>query len=221
MEKFTTLHGLVAPLDRANIDTDAIIPKQFMKSIKRTGFGPNLFDEWRYLDRGEPGQDISSRRLNPAFPLNQSRYAASKILLTRGNFGSGSSREHAVWALYDYGIRAIVAPSFADIFSANCFKNAILPVVLDAGVVDRLFGLVDETPGVRFHIDLPAQTVTPDVGSPHSFDIDASRKLTLLEGIDDISATLMRAERIKAYEATRRVREPWLFRTSDAISEAL
>ena len=212
MHAFTTLHALAVPLDRANVDTDAIIPKQFMKSIRRTGFGDNLFDEWRYLDRGEPGQDVSRRPRNPDFPLNQPRYAGAQILLARENFGCGSSREHAPWALRDFGIRALIAPSFADIFHGNCFKNGLLPITLDAATVDRLFALVEATPGLKLAIDLAAQTVTPDGGAAIHFDIDPARKHRLLNGLDDIGLTLQRADRIRAYEARRRQEEPWLFR---------
>ena len=204
MEPFTTLTAIVAPLDRANVDTDAIIPKQFMKSIRRTGFGDNLFDEWRYLDRGEPGQDASTRPRNPEFPLNQPRYAGARILLARENFGCGSSREHAPWALRDFGIRALIAPSFADIFYGNCFKNGMLPVRLDAAVVDRLFRLVDATPGLTLHIDLEAQTVEPAGQEPIRFDIDPARKHRLLNGLDDISLTLQEQEEaITAFERDR------------------
>jgi 3-isopropylmalate/(R)-2-methylmalate dehydratase small subunit len=212
MHAFTTLHALAVPLDRANVDTDAIIPKQFMKSIRRTGFGDNLFDEWRYLDRGEPGQDVSRRPRNADFPLNQPRYAGAQVLLARENFGCGSSREHAPWALRDFGIRALIAPSFADIFHGNCFKNGLLPITLDAATVDRLFALVDATPGLKLAIDLAAQTVTPDGGAAIRFDIDPARKHRLLNGLDDIGLTLQRADRIRAYEAQRRQDEPWLFR---------
>jgi 3-isopropylmalate/(R)-2-methylmalate dehydratase small subunit len=212
MHAFTTLHALAVPLDRANVDTDAIIPKQFMKSIRRTGFGDNLFDEWRYLDRGEPGQDVSMRPRNPGFTLNLPRYAGAQILLARENFGCGSSREHAPWALRDFGIRALVAPSFADIFHGNCFKNGLLPIALDADTVDRLFALVEATPGLKLAIDLSAQTVTPDGGQAIRFDIDPARKHRLLNGLDDIGLTLQRADRIRAYEAQRRQEEPWLFR---------
>jgi 3-isopropylmalate/(R)-2-methylmalate dehydratase small subunit len=212
MHAFTTLHALAVPLDRANVDTDAIIPKQFMKSIRRTGFGDNLFDEWRYLDRGEPGQDVSRRPRNPDFALNLPRYAGAQILLARENFGCGSSREHAPWALRDFGIRALIAPSFADIFHGNCFKNGLLPITLDAATVDRLFALVDATPGLKLAIDLAAQTVTPDGDAAIRFDIDPARKHRLLNGLDDIGLTLQRADRIRAYEAQRRQDEPWLFR---------
>ena len=211
MEAFTTLDAVVVPLDRANVDTDAIIPKQFMKSIQRTGFGDNLFDEWRYLDRGEPGQDASRRPKNPDFVLNQPAFAGAQILLARENFGCGSSREHAPWALHGYGIRALVAPSFADIFFNNCFKNGMLPVVLDAATVDRLFALVAARPGVRFAIDLNTQTLTPEGEAAIAFDIDAQRKHRLLKGLDAIGLTLKKADAIRAYEARRRVLEPWLF----------
>jgi 3-isopropylmalate/(R)-2-methylmalate dehydratase small subunit len=211
MDAFTTLDSLVVPLDRANVDTDAIVPKQFMKSIARTGFGDNLFDEWRYLDRGEPGQDVSKRPRNPDFALNQARYAGARILLTRENFGCGSSREHAPWALRDFGIRALIAPSFADIFYGNCFKNGMLPIRLDAATVERLFALVESTPGFSMRIDLAAQTLTPQGGAPIAFAIDASRKYRLLNGLDDISLTLQKADRIRAYESGRRALEPWLF----------
>jgi len=211
MEPFTTLDAVVVPIDRANVDTDAIIPKQFMKSIRRTGFGDNLFDEWRYLDRGEPGQDASLRPRNPDFALNQPAFAGARILLARENFGCGSSREHAPWALHDFGIRALVAPSFADIFYANCFKNGMLPIVLDERTVERLFALVGARPGLRFAIDLAAQTLTPEGEAPISFDIDAERKHRLLNGLDAIGLTLARADAIRAYEARRRQLEPWLF----------
>ena len=211
MEAFTTLDAVVVPLDRANVDTDAIIPKQFMKSIQRTGFGDNLFDEWRYLDRGEPGQDARRRPKNPDFVLNQPAFAGAQILLARENFGCGSSREHAPWALHGFGIRALVAPSFADIFFNNCFKNGMLPVVLDAATVDRLFALVAARPGVRFAIDLNTQTLTPEGEAAIAFDIDAQRKHRLLKGLDAIGLTLKKADAIRAYEARRRVLEPWLF----------
>ena len=211
MEPFTTLDAVVVPLDRANVDTDAIIPKQFMKSIQRTGFGDNLFDEWRYLDHGEPGQDVSRRPKNPDFALNQPPFAGAQILLARDNFGCGSSREHAPWALHGFGIRALVATSFADIFFNNCFKNGMLPVVLASATVDRLFALVAARPGVRFAIDLNAQTLTPEDEAPITFDIDAQRKHRLLNGLDAIALTLEKADAIRAYEARRRVLEPWLF----------
>ena len=211
MEAFTTLDAVAVPLDRANVDTDAIIPKQFMKSIRRTGFGPNLFDEWRYLDRGEPGQDVSLRPRNPDFALNQPAFQGAQILLARENFGCGSSREHAPWALHGFGIRALVAPSFADIFFGNCFKNGMLPIVLEAATVDRLFALLAARPGMRWAIDLPAQTLTPDGSPAIAFDIAPERKHFLLEGLDAIGLTLARADAIRAYEARRRTVEPWLF----------
>lgn len=211
MQAFTDLTALVVPLDRANVDTDAIIPKQFMKSIRRTGFGDNLFDEWRYLDRGEPGQDASKRPRNPEFPLNQARYSGARILLTRENFGCGSSREHAPWALHDFGIRALIAPSFAEIFYGNCFKNGMLPIVLDAEVVERLFALVHATPGLRLHIDLKEQTVTVPGLPTIPFPVEPGRKHRLLLGLDDIGLTLQWADQIRAYEAQRRSVEPWLF----------
>ena len=211
MTPFTRLLGLVAPLDRANVDTDAIIPKQFLKSIKRSGFGPNLFDEWRYLDVGEPGQDCSARPLNPDFVLNQPRYQGAQILLARDNFGCGSSREHAPWALQDYGFRAIIAPSFADIFYNNCFKNGLLPIVLPAETVDRLFAETFATPGYRLDIDLAQQTVTLPDGSALAFAVDEFRKDCLLSGFDDIGLTLQKVDKIRAYEARRRAEAPWLF----------
>lgn len=211
MQPFISINGLVAPLDRANVDTDAIIPKQFLKSIKRTGFGPNAFDEWRYLDHGEPGQDCSQRPLNPDFVLNQSRYQGATVLLTRENFGCGSSREHAPWALEDYGFRAIIAPSFADIFYNNCFKNGLLPIVLDAEIVDRLFAETAATDAYRLQIDLVAQTVTTPSGEVFAFDVDAERKHRLLNGLDDIGITLQFTDAIREYENTRRQVTPWLF----------
>ncbi|VVO58435.1 3-isopropylmalate dehydratase small subunit 1 [Pseudomonas fluorescens] len=211
MMPFVALDGLVAPVDRANIDTDAILPKQFMTSISRTGFGPNLFDEHRYLDRGEPGQDASRRVINPGFSLNQPRYSGASILLTRRNFGCGSSREHAPWALIDYGFRAIIAPSFADIFYGNCFKNGLLPVCLPESVIDILFDAVDQTPGYRLDIDLVSQTVTDSHGEAWSFEVDAARKESLINGLDDIAITLTKADKIHRYEEIRRTQEPWLF----------
>ncbi len=211
MEKFTTLKGIVAPLDRANVDTDAIIPKQFLKSIKRTGFGPNLFDEWRYLDHGEPGRDNSHRPLNPDFVLNQPRYKGASILLTRDNFGCGSSREHAPWALEDYGFRALIAPSYADIFYNNCFKNGILPIVLDSASVDRLFKEVTGTPGYSLTIDLTAQTITTPQNEVFAFGVEPFRKHCLLNGLDDIGLTLQHVDAIRAYEQQRRQQTPWLF----------
>ncbi|WP_317622884.1 3-isopropylmalate dehydratase small subunit, partial [Thiohalophilus sp.] len=200
-----------APLDRSNVDTDAIIPKQFLKSIKRTGFGPNLFDEWRYLDHGEPGKDNSNRPINPDFVLNQPRYQGAQILLARENFGCGSSREHAPWALLDYGFRVIIAPSYADIFYNNCFKNGILPIVLDSETVDKLFKAVEAQEGYQLTVDLEQQQIrTPD-GDVIPFEIDAYRKQRLLEGLDDIGLTLQHADEIRAYEEQQRQQRPWLF----------
>lgn len=210
-EAFTQLDAMVVPLDRANVDTDAIIPKQFMKSIRRTGFGDNLFDEWRYLDRGEPGQPCRGRPTNPEFVLNQPRYSGARILLARDNFGCGSSREHAVWALRDFGIRALIAPSFAEIFYANCFKNGLLPVTLPHDAVDQLFTEVSGRVGCRFVIYLESQTVVTPDGLSLAFDIDSTRKHRLLKGLDDIALTLMSADRIRDYEMQRRAAEPWLF----------
>jgi 3-isopropylmalate/(R)-2-methylmalate dehydratase small subunit len=211
MQKFVQLDGLVAPLDRANVDTDAIIPKQFLKSIKRSGFGPNLFDEWRYLDVGQPGRDNSQRPLNPDFVLNQPRYRGAQILLTRDNFGCGSSREHAPWALEDYGFRAIIGSTFADIFFSNCFKNGLLPIRLPAGEVDALFAQAAAQPGYRLRVDLEAQTVTRPDGKSIGFEVDAFRKYCLLNGFDDIGLTLRHAEKIRDFEARRRIDQPWLF----------
>ncbi len=211
MQPFRTVTGLVAPLDRANVDTDAIIPKQFLKSIKRSGFGPNLFDEWRYLDRGEPGVDNARRPRNPNFVLNQPRYEGASILLARRNFGCGSSREHAPWALLDYGFRTIIAPSYADIFFNNCFKNGVLPIVLAEDVVAQLFHAVDVHPGFRLTIDLEQQTVaTPDGAMRWGFEIDAFRKHCLLNGLDDIGLTLQHADEIRAFEVKRLADQPWL-----------
>lgn len=211
MKAFTTLNGLVCPLDRANVDTDAIIPKQFLKSIKRAGFGPNLFDEWRYLDHGEPGMDNSTRPLNPDFVLNFPQYAGAEILLARENFGCGSSREHAPWALEDNGFRAVIAPSFADIFFSNCYKNGVLPVVLTAEVVDTLFAESTAQAGYRLQLDLAAQTVTTPSGKVFTFDITAHRKHCLLNGLDEIGLTLAHADTIKAFEDQRRLTQPWWF----------
>jgi 3-isopropylmalate/(R)-2-methylmalate dehydratase small subunit len=211
MEPFKPFTGLVVPLDRPNVDTDAIIPKQFLKSIKRTGFGPNLFDEWRYLDHGELGQDCSQRRSNPDFVLNQLRYQGASILLARDNFGCGSSREHAVWALFDFGFRCLIAPSFADIFYSNCFKNGILPIVLAAGVVDRLFAAVDKTLGYRLTIDLVAQKITTPDGEMIPFAIDGALKHRLLNGLDDIGMTLQSSDLIRQYEERWHREAPWLF----------
>ncbi len=215
MQKFETLTGLVAPLDRANVDTDAIIPKQYLKSIKRTGFGPSLFDAWRYLDAGEPGMDHSKRRINPDFILNQARYRGAQILLARDNFGCGSSREHAAWALMDYGFRAIIAPSYADIFYNNSFKNGLLPIVLKPDVVDRLFKETTTTPGYSLTIDLAAQTVKTVSGAEFKFDIDGFRKHCLLNGLDDIELTLQHVAEIRAYEQQRRQTAPWLFASKE------
>ena len=211
MEKFTWLHGLVVPLDRANVDTDAIIPKQFLKSIKRTGFGPNAFDEWRYLDHGEPGIDNSKRPLNQNFVLNQPRYQGAQVLLARENFGCGSSREHAPWALQDYGFRAIIAPSFADIFFNNCFKNGLLPIVLEAASVDQLFKETAATEGYKISVDLEAQSVTTPSGQSFAFKVDEFRKFCLLNGLDDIGLTLRHVDKIRAYEERRKTEAPWLF----------
>ena len=211
MEPFTQLDGIVAPLDRANVDTDAIIPKQFLKSIQRTGFGVFLFDEWRYLDQGQPGMDVSGRPLNTGFALNQPRYAGSSILLTQDNFGCGSSREHAPWALLDYGFRVILAKSYADIFFNNCFKNGILPIVLPEQTIDRLMAEVTAREGYRLAVDLPAQTITTPSGEVISFDVDPFRKECLIGGLDDIGLTLQHTDDIKAYEARRREQAPWLF----------
>ncbi|MCX8048655.1 MAG: 3-isopropylmalate dehydratase small subunit [Methylohalobius sp.] len=211
MQAFKRLTSQVIPLDRANVDTDAIIPKQFLKSIRRTGFGPFLFDEWRYLDRGEPDMDCSHRPKNPDFVLNRPEYQGGQILLTRENFGCGSSREHAPWALYDYGIRVIIAPSFADIFYNNCFKNGLLPIVLEGKAVDRLFQEVG--PGYALSVDLAAQTITKPDGTVLYFTIDPARKRRLLEGLDDIALTLEHADEIRAFEEQRRKEAPWLYVT--------
>ncbi len=211
MEAFTTLNGLVAPIDRPNVDTDAIIPKQFLKSIKRSGFGPNLFDEWRYLDQGEPGKPNEGRPLNADFVLNQPRYRGARILLARDNFGCGSSREHAPWAIFDYGFRAVIAPSFADIFYNNSAKNGLLLVTLPAAMVDRLFAECHATEGYRLTIDLAAQTVTTPAGECFAFDYSAGLKHRMLHGLDDIGITLQYADAIRAYEARRQVEAPWLF----------
>lgn len=210
MQAFTTHQGLVAPLDRENVDTDLIMPKQFLKSIKRTGFGPNLFDTLRYLDHGEPGMDNSKRPLNPDFVLNQERYQGASVLLARKNFGCGSSREHAPWALLQFGFRAILAPSFADIFFNNCFKNGLLPIVLPEAEISRLFDDVKAKPGYRLSIDLEAQKIVTDDGRELSFDIEPFRKHCLLNGLDDIGMTLQKADKIKVFEAERLARHPWL-----------
>ena len=211
MDKFTVHEGLVAPLDRANVDTDAIIPKQFLKSIRRTGFGPNLFDEWRYLDHGEPGQDNSARPLNPDFVLNQPQFAGASILLTRKNFGCGSSREHAPWALQQFGFRAVVAPSFADIFFNNCFKIGLLPIALTEDEVEALFQAVERQPGFQLTIDLEQQRIgTPDGSLSFGFAIDDFRKYCLLNGLDDIGLTLRHADDIRAFEQRHLAAQPWL-----------
>jgi 3-isopropylmalate/(R)-2-methylmalate dehydratase small subunit len=211
MEKFTVQTGLVVPLDRANVDTDAIIPKQYLKSIKRTGFGPTLFDDWRYTEPGEPGMDHSKRTVNQDFVLNFPRYVGASILLARENFGCGSSREHAVWALDDYGIRAVIAPSFADIFFNNSFKSGLVPIYLDAETVDRLFNEVAAQEGYQLTIDLAAQQVITPSGEKIPFEIDQFRKYCLLNGLDDIGLTLQHAADIQAYEAKRKQTAPWLF----------
>lgn len=211
MEKFEKHSGLVVPLDRHNVDTDAIIPKQFLKSIKRSGFGPNLFDEWRYHDHGEPGMDNSLRKKNPDFVLNHPRYEGANILLARHNFGCGSSREHAVWALLDHGIRVILAPSFADIFSNNCFKNGVLPIVLDEDIIDRLFTDVEATHGYQMTIDLPAQQIYLHEGEVLSFEVDPFRKDCHIRGLDDIGLTLEHAAEIRGFEEKHRQTVPWLF----------
>jgi 3-isopropylmalate/(R)-2-methylmalate dehydratase small subunit len=211
MDKFTTWTGLVMPLDRANVDTDAIIPKQFLKSIRRTGFGPNLFDEWRYLDHGEPGMNNSSRVVNPDFVLNQTRYRNATILLARENFGCGSSREHAVWALLDQGFRVVIAASYADIFFNNCFKNGVLPIALEAATVERLFHYVVTTPGYTLVVDLPAQHIITPEQEVIEFVVDPFRKDCLIHGLDDIGLTLEHADAIRSYEEKRRGEAPWLF----------
>ncbi len=211
MDKFTRLEGLVAPLDRNNVDTDAIIPKQFLKSIKRSGFGPNAFDEWRYMDIGQPGEDNSGRPKNPNFVLNQPRYQGAQVLLTRANFGCGSSREHAPWALLDFGFQAIIAESFADIFFNNCYKNGILPIVLPAAEIEALFQQVEATPGYKLVVDLAAQAVIRPDGYGVPFEIDNFRKECLLNGWDDIGLTLRHAEKIREFEELRRISQPWLF----------
>lgn len=211
MKAFTKIDGLVCPVDRANIDTDAIIPKQFLKSIKRTGFGPYLFDEWRYTNYGEPGMDCSTRPLNKDFVLNQPRYQGAQVLLARDNFGCGSSREHAPWAIDDYGFRVVIAPSFADIFFGNCYKNGILPIVASAEVVDKLFKECLVTEGYHLDVDLPSQTVTLPSGESFKFDITPHRKHCLLNGLDEIGLTLQHADEIKAFEVKHKAAQPWLF----------
>lgn len=211
MKRFETFTGLVVPLDRANVDTDAIIPKQYLKAIGRTGFGPNLFDDWRYLDRGEPGMDHDKRRINSEFVLNQPRYARATILLGRENFGCGSSREHAVWALDDYGIRVVIAPSFADIFSSNAFKNGLLAITLDRATMDQLFRETIATPGYHLMVDLANQQIRLPSGQVIAFDADPFRKQCLIEGLDEIGSTLQHVDAIRAYESRRRTEAPWLF----------
>ena len=211
MKAFTTLNGLVCPLDRANVDTDAIIPKQFLKSIKRSGFGPNLFDEWRYLDHGEPGMDNSTRPVNPDFVLNFPRYQGAQVLLARENFGCGSSREHAPWALEDQGLRVVIAPSFADIFFSNCYKNGLLPIVQPAEVVDQLFNECLASEGYRLTVDLAAQTVTTPSGQSFAFDITPHRKHCMLNGLDEIGLTLAHADKIRAFEDARKQSLPWFY----------
>jgi 3-isopropylmalate/(R)-2-methylmalate dehydratase small subunit len=211
MDKYQSREGLVVPLDRANVDTDAIIPKQFLKAIGRTGFGPNCFDEWRYLDHGEPGMDNAKRPLNPDFVLNQPRYRGAQVLVARENFGCGSSREHAPWALQDYGFTTIIAPSFADIFFNNCFKNGLLAIVLDARIVDQIIKESQATPGYRLAVDLDAQTITTPGRQEFHFDIDPFRKHCLLNGLDEIGLTLEHADEIRAFEARHKAAQPWLF----------
>jgi 3-isopropylmalate/(R)-2-methylmalate dehydratase small subunit len=211
MQAFTTLNGLVAPMDRANVDTDAIIPKQFLKSIKRTGYGPFLFDEWRYEDQGEPGMDCTNRPRRADFILNQPRYQGAQVLLARENFGCGSSREHAPWAILDYGFSCVIAPSFADIFYNNCFKNGILPIVLDDTIVDQLFNECFASEGYSLDVDLAEQTVSTPSGQSFSFEVDAFRKHCLINGLDDIGLTLQESEAIRSYESSRKQDAPWLF----------
>jgi 3-isopropylmalate/(R)-2-methylmalate dehydratase small subunit len=213
MDKFTVHKGMVAPIDRENVDTDAIIPKQFLKSIRKTGFGPNLFDEWRYLDHGEPGQDPASRKPNPDFVLNQPRYQGASVLLARKNFGCGSSREHAPWALQQFGFRAIIAPSYADIFYNNCFKNGLLPLVLPDSAVNQLFDEVAAFPGYALTVDLERQVVVKAQGEELAFDVQPFRKYCLLNGFDDIGLTLRQSDKIKAFEAERLATKPWLAHT--------
>ena len=211
MKAFTRLNGLVCPLDRANVDTDAIIPKQFLKSIKRSGFGPYLFDEWRYADYGEPGMDCTNRPKRAEFVLNQPRYQGAQVLLARDNFGCGSSREHAPWAIEDYGFRVVIAPSFADIFFSNTYKNGLLPIVASSEVVDRLFKECEATEGYKLDVDLEAQTVTTPTGFSFKFDITPHRKHCMLNGLDDIGLTLQHADAIRAFEAKHKAAQPWLF----------
>ena len=216
MDQFTVHRGLVAPMDRENVDTDAIIPKQFLKSIRKTGFGPNLFDEWRYLDHGEPGMDAATRKPNPDFVLNQPRYAGASILLARKNFGCGSSREHAPWALQQYGFRSVIAPSFADIFFNHCFKNGLLPIVLPEATVAKLFDEVSAFPGYELTVDLERQVIVKPDGAEIAFDVQPFRKYCLLNGFDDIGLTLRQQDKIKAFEANRLATKPWLAHTLSA-----
>ena len=211
MEKFSNFNGLVAPLDRANVDTDAIIPKQFLKSIKRSGFGPNLFDEWRYLDKGEPGMSCENRPLNSDFVLNQDRYKSASILLTKKNFGCGSSREHAPWAIKDFGFRVLISPSFADIFYNNCFKNGLLPIVLDESKIDDLFEYVHGTTGFEMEIDLANQIINLSNGETIFFDIDINKKSCLINGLDEIGQTMEKKEIIQSFEEQHKKRYPWIF----------
>jgi len=211
MQAFTTLEGLVVPMDRANVDTDAIIPKQFLKSIKRTGYGPFLFDEWRYEDVGQPEMDCTNRPIRKDFVLNQSRYQGAQIMLARENFGCGSSREHAPWAIVDYGVSCVIAPSFADIFYNNCFKNGILPVVLSDAEMDVLFAETESNEGYTLSVDLAAQTVTTPNGQVFNFEVDDFRKHCLINGLDDIGLTLQQADKIRTYEEKRQQEAPWLF----------
>lgn len=220
MQPFTTVHGLVLPIDRANVDTDALIPKQYLKAIGKTGFGVNLFDDWRYLDAGEPFSDHSQRRLDPDCILNQPRFAGATILLARDNFGCGSSREHAVWALVDYGIRVVIAASFADIFFGNTLNNGLLAITLDAEVIDRLFAEVAKRPGYALSVDLKQGTITTPSGERIRFGIEEYRRNRLLAGLDDIGLSLLHADAIRAYEATRRITAPWLFADPATDSEA-
>jgi 3-isopropylmalate/(R)-2-methylmalate dehydratase small subunit len=213
MQKFTVHKGLVAPMDRENVDTDAIIPKQFLKSIRKTGFGPNLFDEWRYLDKGEPGQDPASRKPNPDFVLNQPRFQGASVLLARKNFGCGSSREHAPWAIDQYGFRCVIAPSFADIFFNNCFKNGLLPIQLLETTVDQLFNEVAAFPGFELTIDLERQVIVKAQGEEIPFEVNAFRKYCLLNGFDDIGLTLRHKDKISAFEKERLAKKPWLAHT--------
>lgn len=211
MKAFTQIKGLACPIDRANVDTDAIIPKQFLKSIKRSGFGPYLFDEWRYTNYGEPGMDCSTRPLNKDFVLNLQRYQGAQVLLARDNFGCGSSREHAPWAIEDFGFRVIIAPSYADIFFNNCFKNGILPIVASAEIVDQLFKECEATEGYSLQVDLPSQTVTMPSGKPFTFEVNETSKHNLLNGLDEIGLTLLHTEKIKSFEAKHKAAQPWLF----------